>query len=301
MRIAIEVKRDAALRAGRDIYGISIVEVPASDFSAEEREELTYTRNRPEADCDLSQGVRDFGSPVDSQVTSPSEATPGAIHEEIAARITARRNQEEEAEREKEERAARREAGLVADLALPVDKRVQNTWGTWEVDHYPTDDGRFSAWAEEAQAEADRRNERDKKKKEAKEAEEAARRAAEQTEIEAWIRYRGSDRLRMILDEDLLDDSMAVYRDERLAVELPGWSWNEGGKGRYIRNPSLSSIQALRDARKDIGGLVEDLKLGYLYFEGGWDEDFQEEIEPHGYPVLRGSYLGRQVCRRIEE
>ena len=116
-------------------------------------------------------------------------------------------------------------------------------------------------------------------------------------EIEAWIRERGSDRLRMILEEDLLDDSMAVYRDERLAVELPGWEWDADGANREIRNPSMEALQALREAREEIGEKVEDLELGYLWFEPE-EEDY--DATGHGVVTLQAEFLGRDVRMIVE-
>ena len=53
----------------------------------------------------------------------------------------------------------------------------------------------------------------------------AAEERANTADAVAWIKQHGSERLRRIADENLLATSMAVYRDERLAHDRPGWAW----------------------------------------------------------------------------
>jgi hypothetical protein len=70
----------------------------------------------------------------------------------------------------------------------------------------------------------------------------------------------GSPRLRKALDLGLLDESNAVYRDERLEKEFPGWRWETGDdEFQDIRNPSLKALEALETARMTIGEV-------YLYW-----------------------------------
>ena len=47
----------------------------------------------------------------------------------------------------------------------------------------------------------------------------------EHGEAEAWIPANGSERLRLALALGEIDRTLAVYRDERLAVERPGWQF----------------------------------------------------------------------------
>lgn len=81
----------------------------------------------------------------------------------------------------------------------------------------------------------------------------AAREATFRADAERWIGEHGSARLRRIVSEGFLADSVAVYRDERLAVERPGWQWLERGDGVgddfEPRNPDLGAFALLDAAR----------------------------------------------------
>jgi hypothetical protein len=66
-----------------------------------------------------------------------------------------------------------------------------------------------------------------------------------------WVRAHGSERLRRILDDGYLPNSVAVYRDERLAVERPGWRWNAATPGKVAgdpRNPTVEAFEVLDQA-----------------------------------------------------
>jgi len=89
------------------------------------------------------------------------------------------------------------------------------------------------------------------------------RAAREQAEIHAWIAEHGSERLRRIVAADLLDTSMAVYRDERLAQERPGWIWADQltdrdwdtdrltSEPRNVSEPALDLLETARTAASD--------------------------------------------------
>ncbi len=63
---------------------------------------------------------------------------------------------------------------------------------------------------------------------------------------DAWIAAYGSERLRLALAHGLADQSLGVYRDERLAHELPGWSWADRElEISDIHNPSLDALRTL--------------------------------------------------------
>lgn len=106
--------------------------------------------------------------------------------------------------------------------------------------------------AAEAKAKAERTA------REAREAEakaEADRVAA--VEREAWIAAHGSERLKKALALGLLGRSLAVYRDERLALHAPGWEWlDKDTEESEPWNPSESVMDAV---------LAEQPKLGETY------------------------------------
>jgi hypothetical protein len=66
-----------------------------------------------------------------------------------------------------------------------------------------------------------------------------------------WIEKHGSERLRKASALGLLAESVGVYRDERLAVELPGWVWQgERDKVSPIFNPSEPALDLLAKVRE---------------------------------------------------
>lgn len=69
-------------------------------------------------------------------------------------------------------------------------------------------------------------------------------------ERQSWIEEHGSDRLRRCAAEGIEHD--AIYRDERLALERPGWSWYDDVDGRTCeaRNPPGETFALLDEARK---------------------------------------------------
>jgi len=307
MKIAIEVKRDAALRAGRDEYGISVVEIPASELTEAERAELALTCRRteaPMADCDLAEFMRDLpgNRPIQRQATDPAEATAETVRAEIEARIGLRvRIKAEEKERAEAKRRETEEKNRQL-LALPVEERLTKRFANldWKVVAHPRGPlapPEFGPWAAEAQAEADRRNAAIAELAKKTEAGNEAGKARKRGEVEAWIRERGSERLLMILEEDLLDDSMAVYHDERLAAELPGWEWDDDGADKEIRNPSETALRALREARKEVGEIVSGLHLGYIWYDPDQDD---YDGSGRGVVALQAEFLGRDVRKTVE-
>ena len=122
----------------------------------------------------------------------------------------------------------------------------------------------------------------------------AERAAAEQAvaaERAAWIAEHGSRRLQRLAAEGIEHD--AVYRDERLAVDRPGWEWGPRDLGvSDPRNPPEAALDLLDEARS----VAPDAKLAY-YVISTDDEDSDDE---RGY-VGRAEYLGRAIVtiRRI--
>lgn len=74
--------------------------------------------------------------------------------------------------------------------------------------------------------------------------------AAEQAALAergTWIRLHGSERLKKAAALGLLEKSIRVYEDERLAVELPeasGWDSN-AWEDQDVHNPSLAALETL--------------------------------------------------------
>ncbi len=90
-------------------------------------------------------------------------------------------------------------------------------------------------------------------------------------ERDAWIAAHGSERLRLALRMGLADKSVGVYRDERLAAELPGggWVWVKESEISEAFNPSLAALHAL-DAAKGSLPAAELVKVRIQ--DEGWRE-----------------------------
>lgn len=101
-------------------------------------------------------------------------------------------------------------------------------------------------------------------------------RRRELDEAAEWIREHGSERLRLALDEGLLDKIRTPYLEERLAVEHPGWQfYNDLPGGIYdILNPSLETLRWFR-ANK-----IDGAKLQYYKDPHECDEDCYGEDCP---------------------
>jgi hypothetical protein len=101
-------------------------------------------------------------------------------------------------------------------------------------------------------------------------------------EAATWIREHGTPRLRKALDLNLLSSSMAVYRDERLAEERPGWGWAGEMSQKGIINPPEWALDVLAEAR-------EQFKWAGLAYE---------DSSAHRGAVVTSRFLGRPiVCR----
>jgi hypothetical protein len=135
-------------------------------------------------------------------------------------------------------------------------------------------------------------------------AERAAALDAETAERRIWIEAHGSERLRLLLAGGYAHE--AVYRDERLALDLPGWAANKNGiEGEYDkvgspmepRNPPLGALRA----HKEAGEAGESIELLYLptyrHDPNADDADDEGDVRCGGIYVLARKHLGRTVYR----
>jgi hypothetical protein len=110
--------------------------------------------------------------------------------------------------------------------------------------------------------------------------------ASEQLILQAaldWCEANGSARLKRIAAEGFLESSMAVYRDERLVFERPGWGWIPTAQEVSLRNPVAPGEDefALLDAAREVS---PEAKLHYATLGKG-----------SGCFVAVDSFLGRQI------
>lgn len=80
----------------------------------------------------------------------------------------------------------------------------------------------------------------------------------------AWIAAHGSERLRKCLSLGLADECQGLYREERLALEAPGYVWDPPGGRAYedsaVRNPTMAALAELERQRVRFPG-AELLKI----------------------------------------
>jgi len=69
-------------------------------------------------------------------------------------------------------------------------------------------------------------------------------------EVAEWSRHYGSAHLKDLVGQGW--DYYAVYRDERLALDRPGWVWSDSVPGKRLppRNPPVGAVRLLERARK---------------------------------------------------
>jgi hypothetical protein len=129
-------------------------------------------------------------------------------------------------------------------------------------------------------------------------AEEVAKCKAEDAVRAAWIEAYGSTRLKRLLKEKI--EHAAVYRDERLALERPGWAWQLKAEDTDApRNPPEAALDLLDEARAQ----VPDAKLVYVRSyrkatEDEWDEaDGDGEIAERCYKA-QSTFMGHSILTK---
>ncbi len=122
---------------------------------------------------------------------------------------------------------------------------------------------------------------------------------AADAEIIAWIRQHGSERLRLALDLGELPRSLAIYRDERLALERPGWAWLGEARTRERRNASLAELRALADERAADGGaeLIQIWEPCLCGYGGEGHCDGDRCAGAFWYSAITRAFIGRPIYR----
>lgn len=135
------------------------------------------------------------------------------------------------------------------------------------------------------------REEADRRKEKA-EAVKAEKEAARLAEIEAWIAEHGSPRLQRIVTEGFLPTSANVYRDERLAIERPGWRWarNVPGESSDAKHPTDEAFALLDEARK----VDPDAELAWWMHDVEDEATGEENVKWSGYVVI-ATFLDRDI------
>jgi len=166
--------------------------------------------------------------------------------------------------------------------------------------HIAEQEGHIRTLAEIVAEERAARERRERERAEA-ERQKAERERAEAAEREEWVREHGSPRLRRLLEEEI--EHGAVYFDERLAAERPGWSENAAIPTREPRNAPEEALGLLDEARKT----APDAKLVYWvaylpceYCDEDEDDCRCEIDEVRGY-TAEATFLGRKIVYQVDE
>ena len=106
--------------------------------------------------------------------------------------------------------------------------------------------------------------------------------------MERWVREHGSERLRKADELGLLHRCEGIYRDERLALERPGWAWSlilGHSEDDDILNPTLEQLRALEAARKVAPfAVLKSMKFNL-----------------HRRPIILDHFLGRVIELRLDD
>lgn len=125
---------------------------------------------------------------------------------------------------------------------------------------------------------------------------------AAKKDMKDWVAAYGSKRLKLCVAEDIECD--AIYRDERLALDRPGWCWYNDclGASDEARNPPVDAFEVLEEARK----LEPDAQLWFHVVEDEQvvDEDgyqTEEIIEGWRGYTAESTFLGKTISFGLPE
>lgn len=121
-----------------------------------------------------------------------------------------------------------------------------------------------------------------------------------------WISQHGSQRLRRCVAEQIEHTARTtlIYRDERLAAEMPGWRWDGSDLPSWddARNPPSEAFALLDRARAMAGDLADDVALKFCTVEAGADEYGDAEEEYRGYVAfVRVPWAGDRIAVYLPE
>lgn len=328
MLVCVRISAVDALRAGRDAQGRQVIEIDPASLEPELREELIRISN-PNwcGDCPAQfhlryNDPREFGL---GDCSSSDPIYPVLVEPTPEALVALVRDVRTERLRREAAKQAKHDEIVSLILALSPEDLVREGYywhhgvrlPTWDVPtvlwlDLPSGDRRVDIPNDPRLAElkrkarvlcAERNTEAKKREQEIDEMENAAEAAEKAKKIaalearNAWIREHGSPRLRRCLEEGITCGGL--YRDERLALERPGWRWETDAdpEPQEPVNPPEEAFAAL-DAARASG--VQEAELVYWAPTVGatcdeGDEDFGEPLDVPGRYAVRAEFLGRSI------
>lgn len=326
MKVQVKIDKNAALKAGLDRHGPVIVEVPAAALSDQMREELANYADSGQADYALGDEVR-LQSHVRSELSnvdlSPAVTFLRGTPDEVATWLTSAANLRERALRAYRNKQQSEESGALEKLLAILRERKtrsrdETVWSSGLRGQYqylsPADDlgMRLNSAADRLQLEdrspqkppewlawereLDAANAAAKAACERELAERAAAIKADEErgekEISEWIEQHGSRRLKLSHKEGI--ECGGVYRAERLAHDLPGWSYTKTTPGAYDepRNPPEEAFDVLEQARKQLPAAT--LQRWTIKESDVCQDSDEDGVNWRGYVAI-GEFLGREV------
>lgn len=241
-------------------------------------------------------GVSEAGFP--SLYLSMPPTDPAAWALSIAADNQKRKEEAEAAFKADEARRQQaREAEAQKERAIVADWRAGGFSGrlyeTSAVLYFSKGSGQTVSSLEHAELEAlrplvEERNAAEARREAEAEAAKQAALEAARAEMIFWIRDHGSERLKKAVEANVENQCRGVYRDERLALELPGWQWlDDDAEISDARNPSEAALDALLEARRSQGEKVKLCKV-----RESCDENLDEEAEDNPWREALVSSVG---------
>ena len=326
MKIRIHIDRAGAIASGNGTWGDQIVDVDLARLTPSQRNVLT--------DADDLNGATDLTktprlphqqgacSDIDTASASnmawehlPTVCAVGEDPTDTVAKILDAIGQDRmavarrRAELEREWRAEA-EAAIAEVLALPIASWISSPparaqiplgWRTKQVRSAIEGDPRVKSRLAEAEVEAEKQRAESVRRMEAEVAAAAEAEAIETESRNAWIEAHGSDRLRRLAREGI--ECRAVYRDEFIAFERPGWVAEDRvlGGSKKPRNAPTSALELLDEARSTLPAEERhEAKLVHWIAKNVCSEDDEPthdhgpECEWRGYVVI-APYRGEEI------
>lgn len=121
------------------------------------------------------------------------------------------------------------------------------------------------------------------------------------TDRDAWIAEFGSNRLRLAAQRGYRHDGL--YRDERLAAELPGFIGNIGRRAevKEIVNPSEDALELETEVLKQIKRQGLEVKVRLVWMKADVDLRMKKELQDGEYVEIEGYLSRHKVYKPVDE
>ena len=284
--IRVRIDHAAAVKAGFSLAGETVVPIPAN-LTSEQRETLltvpyrgrtstpdVYAYELTKDGVRSLEGTASYGG-VEPRLPDVPDASPESIAMLLDAWPSA---------------VSDYRAQVTAKFTKQIEQDIAR--GFFRTDGFTVEkyaDADLAArWKAGRDAKEAARHEREQAEREKREAEKRAvenARAKEEKERLDWIAAHGSPRLHRLVKENI--EYKAVYRDERLAVDRPGWMWDWDNDFEEARNAPEAALDLLDKARATIPG-----QAVWLRYVISRDEETGDKRRSY---VALGQFLGKSI------